>query len=274
MEIFGANEMTILTKRDIETEIQNGRLILNSRPERLSTCSYDMAIGTIFQDGLLIDSNRPLAERQILVKPGEVVTMLTSEELHLPNHIAATAYAMNYRSSEGFLVLNPGHVDPGFKGALEIKAINLRKVSLRLCLEDPIFTVVFQTLEQTEGYQGSCLPLDIRKREVSKKELETTVRSISSLVALNGPFPTEDGVKKLIFTHWMTWLMFLFTVAAAFGGVVAAIPVLKGQSSNSEKSVIVIQNPNACTDMQNLAEKTKLKVHSPDNALSTGNLGK
>jgi deoxycytidine triphosphate deaminase len=266
--------MTILTKKDIEDRINLGKLISNGNLNRVSTCSYDMAVGTIFKDGLVIDSTLPPAERHIIVKPGEVVTMLTSEELHLPKDIAATAYAMNSRSSEGFLVLNPGHVDPGFNGPLEIKAINLRKVSLVLCLEDPIFTVIFQKLEMTEGYKNHCLILEDRKREVRKKELELTVRSISDLVALNGPFPTEEGVKKLIFTHWMTWLMFLLTVAAAFGGVVAAIPVLKGESSNPEKPVVVIQNPNACTDMQNPVEKSKHKGLASDHQVNKGNLGK
>lgn len=250
--------MSLLTQSDIVTAINNGTLIHNGDVSKAQTCSYDMTVGTIFRDGQVFDSAHPPAQGQVVIEPGEVVTMLTREEVHLPNDIAATAYAMNSLSSEGFLVLNPGHVDPGYKGPLEIKAVNFRKVPLALSIGDPVFTVVFQKVgKQTPGYQNNVLSLVDKVRNVRKKEVEQSAKSISNLVALTGPFQTEDGVKKLIATHWMTWAMIVFAFVAMLASLVAAIPVIRGESSKQEKTETISQNSATPTAPLNSCDKSK-----------------
>lgn len=249
--------MPLLTETEILAEISIGKLIQNGDPNRVSTCSYDMAVGIIFRKGQVIDSSSPPKDQQIVVNPGEVVTMLTAEILNLPNDIAATAYAMNSKSSEGFLVLNPGHVDPGYIGALEIKAINLRKVPLALGIGNKIFTVVFQRVgNMTQGYGHNISPED-KLVSVQKKDVELSVGSISELVDLTGPFTTEEKVKKLILSHWMTWIIFMLTFIAAAASVIGVFLVLMGGPNKQDKSDINAQLPTATTVTINLCDKSK-----------------
>ena len=181
--------------------------------------------------------------------------MLTAEKLSLPNDIAATAYAMNSQSSEGFLVLNPGHVDPGYEGPLEIKAVNLRKVPLALGIGDPIFTVIFQSLGQdTQGYDKNK-SLDDKIRAVRKKDVELTIKSMGDLVALNSPFPTKEEVAEIITKHWASRAMFIFTlitmiaaVVAMVAGLIAAYPVIEGKPKTPNKIEITHQTSNFIKD--------------------------
>ena len=46
----------------------------------------------------------------------------------------------------GILALNAGHIDPGYDGPIVIRLINIRSIPWVLTMGDPIFTVVFQTL--------------------------------------------------------------------------------------------------------------------------------
>jgi deoxycytidine triphosphate deaminase len=109
-------------------------------------------IGTIFREDQILRAEGGRANERIIIEPGEIVSVLTLEELNLPGDVAATAFAINSQSREGLMVLNPGHVDPGFRGPLSVKAINLRKVPLSIAGGDKIFTVIFErkTAEECE----------------------------------------------------------------------------------------------------------------------------
>ena len=118
--------MSLLTDKEIKDYLSQNKLIIDGDLNLVSPSSYDMRVGTIFRDGQIINSSHAKCADPVIINPGEVVTMLTYETLDLPPNIAATAYAMNSQSLDGFLVLNPGHIDPGYKGTLSIKALNLR----------------------------------------------------------------------------------------------------------------------------------------------------
>jgi deoxycytidine triphosphate deaminase len=219
----------VLNKQDIEDEINNGQLILNASRDQIQPCSYDMRIGTIFRDGKIIkDSNA-----QIIVQPGEIISIFTLEELDLPKDIMATAFAINEQSSRGLLILNPGHVDPGFKGPLTVQALNLRKVPLALTQGGDIFTVIFQRLtHSTTSPYGENIPRDKREREYNERNVELAPRSLSQLVVLgqDSPFPTRQEVKEIVLSHWMSWLTLILTFIAALTGILAVI--LANISSN------------------------------------------
>ena len=146
----------VLCGKDIERMANERGLIEPYNESCLQACSYDLRIGTIFREGQVINEKHSRADEQVVIEPGEVVSVLTQEILKLPNDITGTAFAINSQSREGLMVLNPGHVDPGFSGQLSVKAINLRKVALPISRGDKIFTVIFEKLpKMTEGYKGS-----------------------------------------------------------------------------------------------------------------------
>src|SRR5260370_600345 len=84
---------------------RNNRLIIGGDAKYVEACSYDMRVGTIFREGLRIKG----LQNQTILQPGDIVSLFTMEELDLPPDVAATAFALNAMSSQGILVLNPGH---------------------------------------------------------------------------------------------------------------------------------------------------------------------
>ncbi len=109
----------ILRYEDIEEELRHGRLITEHTQSSIQASSYDLRVGTVFRDGQIVNKNHQRAGEQIVIQPGEILSLLTMEELQLPDSMIAIAFPMNKWSSEGLLVLNPGYVDPGFKGPAE-----------------------------------------------------------------------------------------------------------------------------------------------------------
>lgn len=206
----------ILGKDEICALINSGTLVKGANKSNLRGASYDMTVGIIFVDGEIRRSSDGAFSHT--VRAGGVINIFTTEELDLPSDIVATAFAINQMSSRGFLVLNPGHVDPGFKGALTVKALNVRKVPYVVQSGDPVFTVVFERLSTpTIPYSHNQRPEE-RERLFNKEIVETSCNSFSDLVLLDpdGPYPSREQVREEIRNHWTSWLTMGFAAVAAF----------------------------------------------------------
>jgi deoxycytidine triphosphate deaminase len=96
---------------------------------------------------------KPGAPRQdqptITIQPGEMVFVITHEEIQMPKDLCGTVLSRNKLAREGILALNAGHVDPGFHGPIVIRLISLRATPWVLTLGEPIFTVVFNKMESS-----------------------------------------------------------------------------------------------------------------------------
>lgn len=124
--------------------MNQGQLLKEYEISHLQGASYDLRIGTIFQGGKIISfTDEKEANTIVTLQPSEIVTMLTKESVELPLNIHATVFAINKNSSSGLLILNPGHIDPGFKGPITICAINLSKDQMVLAVDRKIFTIIF-----------------------------------------------------------------------------------------------------------------------------------
>src|SRR6185295_5975951 len=110
-----------LRHEDIDAELKNGRLLKNACDSSIQPASYDLRVGTIFRDGKIINDGHEEEDRHFSIRPGEILSFFTLDELQLPDHIARLVFAMNRWSSEGLLVLNTGHIDPGYKGPVTVK---------------------------------------------------------------------------------------------------------------------------------------------------------
>jgi len=219
----------ILVKQDIEDAINRGQLIKNAINSSLQACSYDMRIGTVFKDGQIINDSSSQATNQFVVKPGEIISIFTWEDIDLPEYVMATAFAINSQSSIGLLVLNPGHIDPGFKGCLTVKAFNMRKAPLTITRGMPIFTVVFQQMpKSTTSPYDKNISREQRERDFNAKDVEVSARNLSEIVTIekNSPYPTRQDVKELIQNHWMSWGSLGLSFIAAVTGIMAVALVL------------------------------------------------
>lgn len=228
----------ILSKEDIINEMEQGRLITRADESSVEPCSYDMKIGTIFSNGQVVNGSHPKANEQVIIQPGEIISVFTFEELDLPVNIAATAFAMNSQSSRGLLVLNPGHIDPGFKGSLTVKVLNLRKVPLALGLGTPIFTIVFECLPKSTDAYDRNMSRNEREREFNARDVETAPRDLAELVVLSKkyPFPTRQEVKDIVKGHWSSWVALSFMFIAAIGAIVAAVAAIANITIDSQRS--------------------------------------
>jgi hypothetical protein len=80
-----------------------------------------------------------------------MVFVITREEVNLPLTICGSVYSRNNIALEGILALNAGHVDPGYRGPIVIRLINLKATPWTLHLGNPIFTITFHTVDHAEG---------------------------------------------------------------------------------------------------------------------------
>jgi dCTP deaminase len=148
----------ILTDTDILFLGERGCLITeNFSPEQVYQTCYDLRVGSV-----AYYLNRPETERRFLIttfdlagemtqknllvmRPFDVVTIVTLEKVHLPADIVARIISKGYLFSIG---LNPviTFVDPGFKGHLGSTLVNLSKRTVRMEYGDPICKIEFEKL--------------------------------------------------------------------------------------------------------------------------------
>ena len=158
--------MGVLTKRQIENRTNNGELLRNPRKDDngqldIEADSYDLAAGTVIwkEPGTKRDEQRVITlshdpslsrseQPTISVQPGQMVFIVTLEDVLMPPDLCGTVYSRNNLALRGILALNAGHVDSGYEGPIAIRLINLRATPWTLSLGEPIFTIAFQTLDE------------------------------------------------------------------------------------------------------------------------------
>ncbi len=232
--------MIILRHEELQAEIDAGRLVSQADQERIQAASYDLRVGTIFRDGEIVNADHVERDRAFQIQPGELVSIFTLEEVNLPANIAGFAFAMNRLSSQGLLVLNPGHVDPGYRGPLTVKALNLRKTPITVSRRDPIFTIIFFDIggHTTHPYPGNQPNRRTRETDFNALEQERTPKSIADLLRASKDLPTvsRDQMDRAIREHWMSRLILFFTAVAAITGLILiylAITPPRGQPAQS-----------------------------------------
>ena len=158
--------MGVLNRKQIEDRVNNGELLRRPRKDEnghldIEADSYDLAAGTAVwkEPGsnrdeqrvitLSHDPNLSRAEQPtISVQPGQMVFIVTLEDVLMPPDLCGTVYSRNNLALRGILALNAGHVDSGYQGPIAIRLINLRATPWTLALGDPIFTIAFQNLDE------------------------------------------------------------------------------------------------------------------------------
>jgi len=141
--------------------------------------SYDMRIGAIISG----EDYKNKEGDEIFLESGGIATIITIEEVHLPLDICATVFPPNFLSLQGVLILNPGHVDPGFEGPLTARIINLQKTKLHLRVGDRIITIVFQYLSQptSKPYEKKWSSRELRELEIRRLSQQSMAKAMFEL---------------------------------------------------------------------------------------------
>jgi deoxycytidine triphosphate deaminase len=161
--------MGVLNRDEIDRRLKRGELIKSARRKPdgnfdIEPASYDLVAGTVvWKDPALRDKKGevrrevykpglvPRDQPSITVQPGEMVFVITHEEVLMPDNLCGTVLSRNKLAKEGILALNAGHVDPGYTGPILIRLISLRATPWLLRLGEPIFTIIFHTLDSSPG---------------------------------------------------------------------------------------------------------------------------
>jgi dUTPase len=123
---------------------------------------YDFRVGCLVSKRL----GRSKGTIAVTLEPGEIVRLLSKEWVSLPDNIQAFVIPRNTPAQRGLLVLNAGHIAPGYVGQIEAQVVNLSARELSIKLEDfaeGVFSAVFSYLHT---------PIPSTKREVITWESE------------------------------------------------------------------------------------------------------
>lgn len=253
--------MATLLKAEIKQLAEDGSIkILGDafKAENLQSCSYDLRVGTVFKGKKIYnDSNTTDQNKLVAVKPSEIITILTLEEVKLPRNILGTVFAINKLSSAGFLILNPGHIDPGYQGPISICAINLSNETKWLEIgESPIFTILFDKLpSDAEAYANDpkVLALDRKKKE-KKFFVERSRKLTTSFFDLFKLDDFKDHLQKVVLGIFFNKLWQILLGISAFIALIVGITkipdVVESLRSNKYKNERKILN-DSLTNLQN-----------------------
>lgn len=190
-------------------------------------CSYDLRMGTAFQHQKIYRKNVFYDNgftNTIIIKPSEIVTFLTLEIVKVPNDCIGTVFAINRLSSTGLLILNPGHIDPGFKGPISICAINLSKEERRISIGDKIFTLVLQKLtkelEQGQLYDSKFINRRKREEEFNKN---TALQLSDSFFDLISTYKSTPYFKEQVLDVVKTKLYKSYTIISVITTILITI---------------------------------------------------
>jgi deoxycytidine triphosphate deaminase len=200
-------------------------LITNADENSIQASSYDLRVGTVFLNGRILKWSNS-EQQQVTIRPGGIFSFFTHEELQLPPSVMATAFPRNFWSSQGLLVLNPGHIDPGYRGPLTVRLINIRSTPKNINFGDRIFTVIFEKLPETPAKPyDKYMPRDENERQYNSLDVEQNPGGLGHLISQgeNPPFVSIEQVNKAIRGHWMSWLALGLTAVAAIASVIAVI---------------------------------------------------
>ena len=256
--------MGILNKSEIIRRLEKGELLIRARLDDngqldVEPDSYDLTAGiavwkeeikpnkheiltVMCKDGCTVDQ-----QPTITVQPGQMVFVITQEEVNLPLEICGTVYSRNSIALEGILALNAGHVDPGYKGPIVIRLINLKATPWTLHLGNPIFTITFQTIDHVEGDKLESGPIYSREKMLDRVR-KTAENSLSNALfdlyagkiddrllehytsvqqrlkdELTKTFLPRNEIMSCLFKNVWAWIITGIVVLAAVGACVFGI---------------------------------------------------
>lgn len=109
--------------------------------------SIDLTIGTVItKEGEITFKPEDASDRFLKLRPGEMAMVITHEELNLPLNIVGYTLPIISKSLRGMLVLSHGQIDPGYRGGLLVRILNIRGNDMNVRLTERIITVTFEQL--------------------------------------------------------------------------------------------------------------------------------
>ena len=194
----------IMHEAEIVSHFERGELIVNPRMKEnkfdLQPASYDLTAGRAvwkeMRDGegviqeAVFNSSVPFGSQPTAqLQPGQMMWIITNEELNIPIHCCATVFSKNNLAMSGVFAFNAGHVDPGYRGPIVIRLISLRATPFTITLGSPIYTIVFENLDEESIKKNPMEP----RSAMSFDEALKKVRMHADIALSNALFDLYAG---------------------------------------------------------------------------------
>lgn len=205
---------TVGTLSDVDIKLlsSQGKLIIENYNEKnvIQAC-YELRASNIYYD--LSNPKNPLKNdlkdgEYILIKPKQLVVIITLETLELENDILGRILTKGKLFSVGLLPVNT-YADPGFYGRLGIVFYNLSNNFLKINTGETIAKIEFTRLQEPvsssyrgqHGYQTSIWPIPT-DMIVSYEEAQKDARVKSPPEEIESAFGADVGrVIKRVFKY-------------------------------------------------------------------------
>jgi dCTP deaminase len=148
----------VLADEEIRRAVDAGELIIDPFDnESLQPANYDFRIGRAAFASSTKEKVDVAQKGLIVIEPGDFAVVETLERVESGNQMAAMLGLRSEYARQGLLMLSGPQIDPGFRGVLVIRVVNLAPRRVALPYEAPFLTAQFFRLAEPvhKSYEGA-----------------------------------------------------------------------------------------------------------------------
>jgi deoxycytidine triphosphate deaminase len=232
----------VLSDQDIREMVKKfpDFIAVDSRPinfdgeekDSLTPCGVDLTIGKIYAYKEKKIEEKSEKGQTLRLPAGGYAHIESKEKFNMPDNIMGFLVQRNSFSERGLLMLNAGHVDPGWKGngCLTLDIVNLSDEPIDLIVgEHRPFSIIFQYMNTSTKMPTEAIPEEERRHKALGR-LERSPRTLFSTYSkeLEEKFVTSDQVDTKKMTTLTILVVALSTAIAIAGGLAIVWAFLQG----------------------------------------------
>src|SRR5437016_1394255 len=148
----------MMSDNQIRAALSAGEIVLEPFDEKkLEPASYDARIGNWAFSSSSKERFSLVAKGLLIIEPGEFAVLETREKVILNDSTAGQLGLRSEYAQRGLLLLSGPQIDPGFRGILTVRVVNLAPKPIALPYEAPFLTIQFFRLSHavTKLYTGA-----------------------------------------------------------------------------------------------------------------------
>lgn len=153
---------TLVTGEALHAAVRGETFIRNGDAKAVDSVKYDLRLGsTVLKASIgLPKALDQMQDGEQWIDPGEVVFVLTQEELHLPKNMIATLSPKRALTHRGVMVLGGFAIDPGYQGNLWFGLYNFASARYPLRTGTKLIACMFYELSEEEANKYECVPME------------------------------------------------------------------------------------------------------------------
>ena len=147
----------LMSDEQIRAAVQANEIILDPfDPTRVEPASYDLRVGNFAFTSSLKEKLNFSQKGVLIIEPGEFAVVESRERVQLNRSFAGQLGLRSEYARQGLLLLSGPQIDPGFRGVLVVRLVNLAPKPIALAYEAPFATAQFFRLSRpaAEPYGG------------------------------------------------------------------------------------------------------------------------